>query len=48
MTLSKKECIPCKGGVPPLKGEELEQLNAEAALLEEQIVENVAGLLESG
>src|SRR3972149_8583727 len=26
MSLSKKECIPCKGGVPPLKGEELEQL----------------------
>ncbi|HXE95910.1 MAG TPA: 4a-hydroxytetrahydrobiopterin dehydratase [Dongiaceae bacterium] len=21
--LSKKECIPCKGGVPPLKGSEL-------------------------
>ncbi len=26
MTLSKKECVPCKGGVPPLKGEELERL----------------------
>ncbi len=26
--------------------EELEQLNAEAAVLEEQIAENVAGLLE--
>lgn len=26
MSLSKKECIPCKGGVPPLKGEELEKL----------------------
>ncbi len=23
MSLSKKECVPCKGGVPPLKGEEL-------------------------
>jgi 4a-hydroxytetrahydrobiopterin dehydratase len=21
--LAKKECIPCRGGVPPLKGEEL-------------------------
>ena len=26
MTLSKKECVPCKGGVPPLSGDELEQL----------------------
>ena len=26
MSLPRKECIPCKGGVPPLKGEELEQL----------------------
>ncbi len=26
MSLSRKECIPCKGGVPPLKGEELEKL----------------------
>ncbi len=25
MSLSRKECIPCKGGVPPLKGEELEK-----------------------
>lgn len=24
--LSKKECIPCKGGVPPLQGSELEEL----------------------
>lgn len=24
--LSKKNCIPCKGGVPPLKGEPLKQL----------------------
>ncbi|MBY0530085.1 MAG: 4a-hydroxytetrahydrobiopterin dehydratase [Rhabdochlamydiaceae bacterium] len=24
--LSKKTCIPCKGGVPPLKGEALTQL----------------------
>jgi 4a-hydroxytetrahydrobiopterin dehydratase len=24
--LSKLECIPCKGGVPPLKGKELEDL----------------------
>ncbi|OHC01690.1 MAG: 4a-hydroxytetrahydrobiopterin dehydratase [Planctomycetes bacterium RIFCSPLOWO2_12_FULL_40_19] len=26
MSLARRECIPCKGGVPPLKGEELEQL----------------------
>ena len=26
MSLSKKECVPCKGGIPPLKGEELDQL----------------------
>ncbi len=26
MSLSKKECVPCKGGVPPLKGEELKKL----------------------
>jgi 4a-hydroxytetrahydrobiopterin dehydratase len=27
MSLARKECVPCKGGVPPLKGEELKQLN---------------------
>ena len=26
MSLSRKECVPCKGGVPPLSGEKLEQL----------------------
>jgi uncharacterized SAM-binding protein YcdF (DUF218 family)/pterin-4a-carbinolamine dehydratase len=29
MSLSKKECALCKGGVLPLKGEELEQLKAQ-------------------
>jgi 4a-hydroxytetrahydrobiopterin dehydratase len=29
MSLSRKECVPCKGGVPPLSGEELEQLKAQ-------------------
>ena len=24
--LSSKQCVPCKGGVPPLKGEEIENL----------------------
>ncbi len=27
--LAKKECVPCKGGVPPLKGEELTKLGEE-------------------
>jgi|TARA_Y100000310_G_scaffold224384_1_gene226200 4a-hydroxytetrahydrobiopterin dehydratase len=26
MDLSSKQCIPCRGGVPPLKGAELDQL----------------------
>jgi 4a-hydroxytetrahydrobiopterin dehydratase len=25
--LAEKECVPCKGGVPPLKGAELENLS---------------------
>jgi 4a-hydroxytetrahydrobiopterin dehydratase len=24
--LAEKECVPCKGGVPPLKGEDLDRL----------------------
>ena len=28
-TLAMKECIPCKGGIPPLKGEELRSLEAQ-------------------
>ena len=27
--LAKKECIPCKGGVPPLAGDELRRLHAQ-------------------
>lgn len=27
--LAQKECVPCKGGVPPLEGEELERLQEE-------------------
>ena len=27
--LAKKECVPCKGGVPPLEGEELHRLERE-------------------
>ena len=26
MSLAEKHCVPCKGGVPPLKGEELAKL----------------------
>ncbi|MBI2436096.1 MAG: 4a-hydroxytetrahydrobiopterin dehydratase [Candidatus Hydrogenedentes bacterium] len=29
--LAKKECVPCKGGVPPLKGEELQKLFGQLA-----------------
>lgn len=28
-SLAEKTCVPCKGGVPPLKGEELKQLAAQ-------------------
>lgn len=27
--LSKKKCVPCRGGVPPLKGEKLAELYAQ-------------------
>jgi len=27
--LAKKECIPCKGGVPPLEGAELKELHGQ-------------------
>ena len=30
MGLADKHCIPCRGGVPPLQGEELEKLKAQA------------------
>ncbi len=29
MALSAETCVPCRGGVPPLEGEELEQLSLE-------------------
>ena len=41
--LSKKQCIPCKGGVPPLKGENLEnihkQLNGNWMIVDEHHLE---------
>jgi len=27
--LTEKHCVPCKGGVPPLRGEELQRLSAQ-------------------
>ena len=27
--LSKRECVPCKGGVPPLEGKEIESLQGQ-------------------
>lgn len=30
MSLAEKHCVPCRGGVPPLKGGELEKLKTEA------------------
>lgn len=29
MSLAEKHCVPCRGGVPPLTGETLEQLKAQ-------------------
>ena len=31
MGLAEKQCVPCRGGVPPLKGEELRRLQAQLA-----------------
>ncbi len=30
--LASKECVPCKGGVPPLKGADLESLRKEISV----------------
>lgn len=32
MSLAEKHCVPCRGGVPPLQGEALEVLKAQAPL----------------
>jgi 4a-hydroxytetrahydrobiopterin dehydratase len=29
MNLAGKHCVPCRGGVPPVQGEELEQLKSQ-------------------
>jgi 4a-hydroxytetrahydrobiopterin dehydratase len=31
MSLAGKHCVPCRGGVPPLQGEELEKLKAQVS-----------------
>lgn len=41
--LAERECVPCKGGVPPLKGEALRQLQSQLgsdwAIVEEHHLE---------
>ena len=42
MELAEKSCVPCRGGTPPLKGEELEKLQAQLpdwSVIEEQHIE---------
>ncbi|MBV9504168.1 MAG: 4a-hydroxytetrahydrobiopterin dehydratase [Acidobacteriia bacterium] len=29
MSLAEKQCVPCRGGVPPLRGEELQNLKSQ-------------------
>lgn len=31
MNLAEKHCVPCRGGVPPLKGADVEKLQSELA-----------------
>jgi 4a-hydroxytetrahydrobiopterin dehydratase len=31
MSLAEKQCVPCRGGVPPLKGAELQKMLAQVA-----------------
>lgn len=46
-TLAKKNCIPCRGDVPPLKGEQLlhfkNQLGGDWSLVEEHHLEKIYG-----
>ena len=30
-TLADRDCVPCKGGVPPLKGEKLQEISKQLA-----------------
>jgi 4a-hydroxytetrahydrobiopterin dehydratase len=42
-SLADKECVPCRGGIPPLKGEQLreyqQELGGEWQLIDEQRLE---------
>jgi len=44
-SLAQKKCVPCRGGVPPLKGAELEnlhqQLKGDWAIVDEHHLEKV-------
>jgi 4a-hydroxytetrahydrobiopterin dehydratase len=31
MSLADKHCVPCRGGVPPLRGDELERMKSQVA-----------------
>jgi 4a-hydroxytetrahydrobiopterin dehydratase len=31
MSLAEKQCVPCRGGVPPLRGEELRNLQSQVS-----------------
>jgi 4a-hydroxytetrahydrobiopterin dehydratase len=31
MSLAEKHCVPCRGGVPPLKGEDLSKLSGQVS-----------------
>ena len=31
MSLADKHCVPCRGGVPPLRGEELDRMKAQVS-----------------
>ena len=31
MSLAERSCVPCRGGVPPLQGEDLERLRSQVA-----------------
>ena len=31
MSLAEKQCVPCRGGVPPLRGEELQNLKSQVS-----------------
>ena len=38
--LATRECIPCKGGVPPLKGQKLDTLHAQLGLTWQVVMEH--------